>query len=166
MGHLLARGYVVSSYPSEWQAGSLRHALGFGSRGGLLPRRLKRRWTKDLYSVGGAPRRWPGAIPGPSALSIDEDLTFEHDQSLVLLRMGVKRGHLASGHPIFDQDERLVSLFSRRLHGPQTPAGKPEALPLSLPSDDRPCSAHRFFLICTGTTCQTRVRFVLTPLGG
>src|ERR671911_2390227 len=86
------------------------------------------------------------ANPMLSALSIDEDLPFEHDQSLVLLRMGVKRGHLASGHPIFDQDERLVSLFSRRLHGPQTPAGKPEALALSLPSDDRPCSAHCLLL--------------------
>ena len=26
--------------------------LGFGSRGGLLPCRLERRWTKDLYDVG------------------------------------------------------------------------------------------------------------------
>jgi hypothetical protein len=51
MGHLLARVYVVRSYPSEWHAGALRHSLGLGSGGGLL-RRLEGGWTEDLYGVG------------------------------------------------------------------------------------------------------------------
>src|SRR5215208_5831903 len=40
--------------------------LGFGSRGGLLPCRLERRWTKDLYDVGVALSSRPQPTPiGP-----------------------------------------------------------------------------------------------------
>src|SRR5687767_13248662 len=100
-----------------------------------------------MWSTAQSYRNTPRANSMLSALSVDQDLSLKHDQSLVLVRMGVKRGHLAFCHPIFDQNERPVSLFSGRLHGPQTSAGKPEALAFSLPSYDRPCSAHCLLLL-------------------
>src|SRR5918998_4055597 len=84
-----------------------------------------------------------------SALSVDQDLSLEHDQSLVYVWMSVKRSRLALRHPVFHQDERSVGLLSGRLPDVHTSASKPEALPLSLPADDRPCSAHSFLLSST-----------------
>src|SRR5918996_2740829 len=81
-----------------------------------------------------------------SALSVDQDLSLKHNQSLVEVWVGVKRGRLALRHPVFHQQERSVGLLSGRLPDVHTSAGKPEALPLSLPADDRPCSAHFFLL--------------------
>jgi hypothetical protein len=62
MGDLLARGYVVCSHPSTCGKPVAYDTLGFGSRGGLFPRRLERRWTEDLYSVGVALGSRPEAI--------------------------------------------------------------------------------------------------------
>src|SRR5215218_2596825 len=92
--------------------------------------------------------------PNPmlSALSVDQDLSLEHDQSLGQVWMGVKRGRLALRHPVFHQEERPVGLLSGRLPDVHTSASKPETLALSLPADDRPCSAHYsllFSLSCT-----------------
>src|ERR671910_1049566 len=84
------------------------------------------------------------------ALSVEQDLSLEHDQSLVQVWMGVKRSRLALRHPVFHQEERPVGLLSARLPDVHTAAGKPEALPLSLPADDRPCSAHYFLLSTRG----------------
>src|ERR687890_487159 len=90
------------------------------------------------------------AHPMLSALRVDQDLTFEHDQSLVQVWMGVKWGRLALRHPVFHQEERPVRLLSGRLPDVHASAGKPEALPLSLHADDRPCSsAHSFLLSST-----------------
>src|SRR5215212_3407966 len=47
MGHLLARGYVVSSHPGGWKAGGLRHALRLW---------LLRRPSSLAASNGGGPR--------------------------------------------------------------------------------------------------------------
>src|ERR687889_2091451 len=94
-----------------------------------------------------------------SALSVDQDLSLEHDQSLVYVWMGVKRSRLALRHPVFHQDERSVGLLSGRLPDVHTSAGKPEALPLSLPADDRPCSAHYLLLSSTlpiNANCRSR----------
>src|SRR5215211_4735335 len=87
--------------------------------------------------------------PMLSALGVDQDLSLEHYQSLVHVWMGVKRGGLALRHPVFHQEERPVGLLSCRLPDVHTSAGKPEALPLSLPADDSPCSAHSFLLSST-----------------
>src|SRR5215207_4406118 len=89
------------------------------------------------------------AHPMLSALSVDQDLSLKHNQSLVQVWVGVKRGRLALRHPVFHQQERPVSLLSGRLPDVHTSAGKPEALPLSLPADDRPWSAHFFLLSST-----------------
>jgi hypothetical protein len=80
-------------------------------------------------------------------LDVHQDLSLKHDESLVLVRMGVKRRSLASHHPVLDQRERSVSLFSSRLDGPQTSAGKPAPLSLSLPADDRYRSVHHSLLL-------------------
>src|SRR5918994_6191668 len=84
--------------------------------------------------------------PMLSALGVDQDLSLEHDQRLVHVWMGVKRGRLALGHPVFHQQERPVGLLSGRLPDVHTSAGKPEALPLSIPADDRYCSTHCILL--------------------
>src|SRR5918994_4669798 len=85
-----------------------------------------------------------------SALSVDQDLSLEHDQGLVHIWMGVRRGRLALRHPVFHQEERPIRLLSSRLPDVHASAGKPEALPFSLPADDRPCSsAHSFLLSST-----------------
>src|SRR4028119_1748725 len=94
-----------------------------------------------------------------SAFSVDRDLSLEHDQGFVHVWMGVKRSRLALRHPVFHQDERPVGLLSCGLPDVHASAGKPEALPLSLPSDDRPCSAHPFLLSRTLPTkwnCRSR----------
>ena len=44
------------------EAAEAYDTLGFGSRGGLLSRRLKGRWTEDLYDVGVALGSCPQAI--------------------------------------------------------------------------------------------------------
>src|SRR5687768_13333224 len=75
-------------------------------------------------------------------LDVYQDLPLKHDESLVLVRMGVKRCRLASRHPILEQNECPVGLLSGRLPDVYTSAGKPEALSLSSPADDRHCSAH------------------------
>src|ERR671911_1417057 len=80
-----------------------------------------------------------------SALSVDQDLSLKHNQSLVQVWVGVKRGRLALRHAVFHQQECSVGLLSGRLPDVHTSACEPEALPLSLPSDDRPCSAHCAF---------------------
>src|SRR5918997_5918310 len=84
--------------------------------------------------------------PMLSALSVDQDLSLKHNQSLVQVWMGVKWGRLALRHPVFHQEERPVGLLSGRLPDVHTSAGKPEAFPLSLPADDSSCSAHSFLL--------------------
>src|SRR5215207_1804709 len=138
---------------------------------GLVGRRLARVPVKRLASSRSMQRENPRHLRGhqermPSTarnhrdttlsdrvvgpLDVHQDLPLKHDESLVLVRVGVKRRRLASGHPVLDQRERLVGLLGGRLHGPQTSAGKPAALALSLPSDDRPCSTHPFLLLsCT-----------------
>src|SRR5829696_7934660 len=70
------------------------------------------------------------AHPMLSALSVDQDLSLKHDQSLVQVWVSVKRGRLALRHPVFHQEERSVGLLSARLPDVHTSAGKPEALPL------------------------------------
>src|SRR5919107_3297446 len=97
--------------------------------------------------------------PMLSALGVDQDLSLEHDQSLVQVWVGVKRGRLAPRHPVFHQQERPVGLLSGSLPDVHTSAGEPEALTLSLPSDDRPCSAHSFLLSSTlpiKSNCRSR----------
>src|ERR687895_51561 len=94
------------------------------------------------------------------ALSVDQDLSLEHDQSLVYVWMGVKWGRLALRHPVFHQQERSVGLLSGRLPDVHTSAGKPETLALSLPSDDCPCSAHSFLLssaLPIKSNCRSRM---------
>src|ERR687896_170071 len=95
-----------------------------------------------MWSTAQSYRNTPRANSMLTPLSVDQDLSLKHDYGLVHVWVSVKRGRLAPRHLVLEQDERPVSLFSGRLHGPQTSAGKPEALALSLPSDDRPCSAH------------------------
>src|SRR5215218_11192113 len=97
--------------------------------------------------------------PMLSALSVDQDLSLEHDQSLGQVWMGVKRSRLALRHPVFHQEERPVGLLSGRLPDVHTSAGKPEALALSLPAENRPCSAHSFLLSSTlpiKSNCSSR----------
>src|SRR5918994_6719372 len=94
-----------------------------------------------------------------SALSVDQDLSLKHNQSLVQVWVGVKRGRLALRHPVFHQQERSVGLLSGRLPDVHTSACEPEALPLSLPADDRPCSAHYLLLSSTlpiKSNCRSR----------
>src|SRR5215207_5685794 len=86
------------------------------------------------------------AHPMLSALSVDQDLSLKHDQSLVQVWVSVKRGRLALRHQVFHQEERSVGLLSARLPDVHTSAGKPEALPLSITADDRYCSTHCFLL--------------------
>src|SRR5919107_343993 len=98
--------------------------------------------------------------PMLSALSVDQDLSLEHDQGLVQIWVGVKRGRLALRHPVFHQDERPVGLLSCGLPDVHTSAGKPKALALSLPADDRPCSAHSFLLPSTlpiKSNCRSQI---------
>src|ERR671910_502166 len=99
---------------------------------------------------------WPH--PMLSALSVDQNLSLEHDQSFVQVWVAVKRGRLALRHPVFHQDERPVGLLSGRLPDVHASAGKPEALPLSLPSDDRPCSAHYFLLLSSTLPIKSNCR--------
>src|SRR3712207_8359464 len=73
------------------------------------------------------------ATPMLSALSVEQDLSLKHDYGLVHIWVGVERGRLAPYHLVLQQDERPVGLLRGRLHGPQTSAGKPKALALSLP---------------------------------
>src|SRR5919107_3241785 len=97
--------------------------------------------------------------PMLSALGVDQDLSLEHDQCLVHVWVGVKRGRLALCHAVFHQQECSVGLLSGRLPDVHTSAGKPEALPLSLPADDRSCSAHSFLLSSTlpiKSNCRSR----------
>src|SRR5918997_7104878 len=83
-----------------------------------------------------------------SLLRIEQDLPFEHDYGLVQVWVGVKRGRLALRHPVLEQYERPVGLLSGCLHDVHTSAGKPAALALSLPADDRHCSsAHSLLLL-------------------
>src|SRR4028118_2320813 len=96
--------------------------------------------------------------PMLSALSVDQDLSLEHDQSLVQVCMAVKRGGLALRHPVFHQQERPVGLLSCRLPDVHTSAGKPEALPLSLPADDRPCSAHYYLFLSSTLPIKSNFR--------
>ena len=85
---------------------------------------------------------WPN--PMLSALSVDQDLPLKHDQSLVQVRVGVKRGRLASRHPILKQNERPVGLLGGGLPDVHSSAGEPAELALSLLADDRYCSAYSF----------------------
>src|ERR671921_2635291 len=97
--------------------------------------------------------------PMLSALSVNQDLSLEHDQSLVQVWVGVKRRRLALRHPVFHQQEHSVGLLSGRLPDVHTSAGKPETLPFSLPSDDHPCSAHYLLLSSTlpiKSNCRSR----------
>src|SRR3712207_4840322 len=96
--------------------------------------------------------------PMLSALSVDQDLSLQHDQSLVQVWVSVKRGRLALRHPVFYQHERSVGLLSGRLPDVHTSAGKPEALPLSLPADDRPCSTHCFLLLSSTLPVESNCR--------
>jgi hypothetical protein len=76
------------------------------------------------------------------SLDVHQDLSLEHDKSLVLVRVGVKRSRLAFWHPVLEQHERPVGLLGSRLHGPHASTGKPAAFSLSILTDDRHCSAH------------------------
>src|SRR5215211_8700038 len=96
--------------------------------------------------------------PMLSALSVDQDLSLKHDQSLVHFWMGVKRSRLTLRHPVFHQEERPVGLLGGRLPDVHTTAGKPETLSLSLPSDDRPCSAHSFLLLSSTPPIKSNCR--------
>src|SRR3712207_2793014 len=78
---------------------------------------------------------------------VEQDLPFEHDYGLVQVWVGVKRGRLAPRHPVFQQDERSVGLFSGSLHDVHTSAGKPTALALSHSANDRACGAHSLLLL-------------------
>src|SRR5215216_2781118 len=91
-------------------------------------------------------RNTMGPHPMLSALSVDQDLSLEHDQCLVQVWVGVKRGRLALRHAVFHQQECSVGLLSGRLPDVNTSAGEPEVLPLSRPADDRPCSPHYLLL--------------------
>jgi hypothetical protein len=62
---------------SLWRSPTREHrrgrilALGFGSRGGLLPRRLERRRTEDLYDVGVSLGSRPQTTPvGPRRVGL------------------------------------------------------------------------------------------------
>src|ERR671911_1259307 len=88
---------------------------------------------------------WADRMLGP--LDVHQDLPLKHDESLVLVRVGMKRRRLASRHPVLEQHERPVGLLSGRLHSPHTSTGKPAALSLSIPADDRHCSAHYSLLL-------------------
>src|ERR671920_2578454 len=92
-------------------------------------------------------RNTPWSNPMLSPLSVEQDLPLEHNYGLVEVWVGVKRGRLALHHPVLQQDERAVGLLSGRLHGEDASTGKPEALALSLPANDRPCSTHPFLLL-------------------
>src|SRR5215207_8719399 len=100
-----------------------------------------------MWSTAQSYRNTTRPNPMLSSLSVDQDLSLEHDYGLVHVWVSVKRGSLAPHHLVLPQRERPVSLLRGGLHGPQTSAGKPEALPLSLPSDDRPCRAHCLLLL-------------------
>src|SRR3712207_3300173 len=95
-------------------------------------------------------RNTPRPNPMLGSLSVDQYLSFQHDYGLVQIWVGVKRGRLALHQPILEQNERPVGLLSGRLHGEHASAGEPEALALSLPPNDRPCTVHSFLLLtCT-----------------
>src|ERR687891_2288234 len=92
-------------------------------------------------------RNTPWANSMLTPISVDQDLSLKHDYGLVHVWVSVKRSRLAPRHLILPQRERPVSLLRGGLHGPQTSAGKPEALAFCLPSDDRPCRAHCLLLL-------------------
>jgi len=82
------------------------------------------------------------------ALDVHKQLTLEHVDCLVLVRVAVQRRHLSVRHAVLEHDERAPGLRGGRLPREYPAAGEPHLLALVGLSDDGCRVAHRSSLRC------------------